>query len=1084
MPIAESHFRGGGHYSAVSNGTVASRAGTRVYRFDSPPNIGNVFFNLPNMAARAEWQAYHGLPYILLLNTGAKNVTVRTHTLQTVGTLTSGGHWAMCAFVNGSWVFRTGRIVGVHGSAVPFSVFRNPARPAITNPETAPVFDPFCFLGDDCEYLKTQGQEPLLDVVCPMFQDVTVHAENYNREPIRAADVIMPKLIAARFEDGCFELDENHPWSGTYSLSPEFFAALYKTATAGSVQSEPHVLEYSEADSGQLETSHWNHLTYEDPNTAVLNPAWVHGTGSAVLEAWKYVWRADIPYGPVEAPEAYTLTLLLIAEHTMSAELPAECSEAGPASGTFGAGAKGTIFTLAIFTDELNGAWQDGVSTFQPAGWDGAHTFTMFDPAVSAAAYSYQDGGSVPIQVARKGVHPQCVAIAQLPTTLQAPIGRNHVPLINRTNFKRFQGSPNGLARNLERLYDVPNGAPFLDTGTCNETFLGAPLDHRHGILYNCVFGHFAGNELYGAAMTLGGDILRSRPLEWLAWENAQGTGVTFLRPSKPGWNSICGHLDVEGGSCGSISICVEDGDCSEGAENCGDNGEWPVCEDMSRCDGHPQEKFEGVGGTHTVFRNAAGVQGPYLSGTVCCVPIQSTASGANQMCQKWVDKFGGPTGSSSCVVKSLDADEGCLVKTIFASTFEMPLHDYTLQPNGLAADRRIQWQRILPDPDRPLRDFVFEASAPGFSDLLGTFDISADPITNTALSGSSDLRAHLRWDGTGGENPWEWFGFEIRVNFLQVTTVPHAVGALNTTGTGILLVVSVSGGDLLVELVKFVSRTRSAVLASQTIVGAGSNDEGAAVFRFHGTAFSARYTPAGGSEVELTGEGDKDLFTFADQSSLDTPAADSGCELLPSLAVEGTATGAEFGSLEIDDLVSWFSHHYGSLGSDNISVALAEELLAGYGKCADVSANYTSCGTQPHCNCTRWLEQLITYTHASLSGGDFSTLLQFQDCFYSDSVNCNKDAVDGNADSGAGHPPRVTFLGSPPADRCKCRQIECIDTAGTVCPRCLGIDLPRVMLAVPKGPIWDTQDPGCWGDTPLLCNGIVGWTVATIACE
>jgi hypothetical protein len=1068
MLTQEDHYGGSRYLTAT--GIKDLSLGARVIRVHQAASSGGPDgVRLPTMP-RFEHANFAGRPVFYILCTGAITQQVRDPNNNVLGTVPS-NHCAPVYYLGDtdSWRLGVVRTVHTHGSFAGLSAYENRASD-VEDEETRPTFDPFCFVGDDCEYLASlsdqyplDGEESHPEVVAPMYQDPNL-AQNRDREAVRAADVIMPNLMGLRFNDGEFSVDTDHPWYGTYSLSEEFYDALYRRSSGRSTILQPHVLAYDAALSGAGTTSNWHHISREGGT-----PSWFHGTGAADLTARKHVWKTEIPYGPESDPEAYTLQIRLILEHTMSADAPADCNSGSGPDGSADKGMHGSLFTLCVFTDELNASWVDGVSTFQPFGFSSAHTITRADPAISGLAFSIADGATTDERAGRKGVHPQCVIMANLVTSWEAPIGRNKVPLINGPTYKHFKGANDGPGRNLERLYDVPNGCPWL-SGACADTFPGDDgtwPDDTHGILYNCVFGWPSPTTFVGRAMTLGGDMLRSIPTEWLCFENGQGVGRTFLVPTKPGWSESCGKLDVAGGSSGTLFMCVGEDD-------------WPVCEDMSTCDGHPDEPFEGVGGSHTCFRNRDQAQGrDGRSNTTCCIPIAPATAGEYQYCYREEDTYGDPDGGSCDYV-----GYACEMSGSFFTQFVMFPHDYSMQANANQTLREIFWGRHLPDPSRPLRDWEYDNGDADLSNVLGTFTKGASSLTVATVSGSKAIRAQASYDETS-PSTWDWFGVEIECGFNGVNTRKHGLGFLNGSQDGWGMVVSPAGADLLFEVVEYTNNgaTRS-VLDSRTIAGEGSNATGLARYWQQGTDIVAEYTPTSGVKVTIEVEiSDGGLFSAQDIPSKSGFDSDSACACEPSFYTESTSAGAVFDSFSsplITDLVPAFLTMYGDVGYASVSISLEGDLLSGFGKCAGEGGN-ADCGTPPDCNCVYWAETLFDssiheafYYHAS--NLDIGTVQTFIECLAVDRpCNPGDSWIDGSAVDGF----QITYHGAPSPVRCHCESDNC---SGNQCAECPPNNKQVMFFALPVSEeCWSSAiDPGCPGSIPLMCRGIDVWSTTS----
>lgn len=107
------------------------------------------------------------------------------------------------------------------------------------NATTDVTYEPFCFVGTDCELADTvalDGTGGRDMVIAPMFQDIAKVAQNGSREPIRASDVVMPNKAVLRIRPGQFVPDPLHPLAAV-TLSQAFWDAFENGG-------DPHILTY------------------------------------------------------------------------------------------------------------------------------------------------------------------------------------------------------------------------------------------------------------------------------------------------------------------------------------------------------------------------------------------------------------------------------------------------------------------------------------------------------------------------------------------------------------------------------------------------------------------------------------------------------------------------------------------------------------------------------------------------------------------------------------------------------------------------------------------------------------------------
>lgn len=950
-----------------------------------------------------------------------------------------------------------------------FSTATSLADPA--NDDSRPTFDPFCYEGSLCEYLADLGNEPLdgeggLDeVVAPMYQDPS-EASNSKREAIRAADIVMPKMIAIRFERNCLQVDANHPWNGTYSLSQEFYDALWGAADAGSLGSSDvvHVLEYDSALSfpttGAAETSHPYHLRRAGTTT----PAWKHETDAAgVVNCHRYVWKVEVPYGPADDPTAFTLTIRFVMEHTL--DNPAQADSDGGGVGTTNThGAWGALFSVYVHTDELNSAWVENSTSFQPALFDNGYTWDVDNPFVCGIANGYTE------DVEDKGVHPQVVAAATIAMTWHSPLGQNWVPL---EEYETVPGSgENG--KNLEDSYVVRNGNPWTDFGSCTDA---APIRHAtpddtEGILYNIVFGWPSPSTFLGKAMTYTGGFPVSTVLEWLCWENGRGEGTTFLKPIKPGWSEDCGTLDVAGGNCAEIAVCTSDGDNARD----GDEGVWPRYE-PSPCDGHPDEPFETVGGSHGCQKTNNGTtqkgEMDAGEGTHCCIATVGTRATFSEWCIRTKDVYGDPSGGGAgCDLVESD----CSTAGSYHTTFVMPLYDYDMAANSSLSARDMRWSHYASDPAHPERDYTYDSGATTtLTQDIGTWSFGASEITNTAAAGSNPVRALMHHHDTSSGS-WGWWGCTLSGTFERTLSNGHGVGAMHEQATNSALGIGMhvkpfDVDSVTVEVATYDGATKTVLDTDQLD---GVSTDGVFSMTWHGTDVTFTYTPTSGPSYSYTAS-----WWHAD--------LDSGA-LRGSLYSEDTASNnAGFSGVVWNDTVGDLEEAvYGRVQYQSISCACnGADHLEGFGECADTWP--AGCGSGDNCNCTQYSEskvQTLTTTHNPSPWSDI-------DDYASRSGPCER--VDHDCPLGGTYwtADNPTYAGGPSPARCNC-QGRPQSTLAYGCDKCFSTQSEKVHISFPlpvSQECYQTnttagteEDPDveCINDIPLMCRGIAHWDWAT----
>jgi hypothetical protein len=369
--------------------------------------------------------------------------------------------------------------------------------------------------GEDPEDPWEPGDCDPAGVAVPMYYNAA-DAMNSGREPIRGADLNMPLKIAVTFDPG-FEDDPDHEHASP--ISAECLEALLGQ----------HPLTYM----GLMIGEH-SDITRNPYQIALQgsDPVWAWGMPSVApgyTSVEKHWWKKLVNYKIGE--EDHVLEIRFVAEH------------ASDGLGTFG-GLWGTLFSIYVFSDEINADYLDG-DEYEPHN-NAKHYVN--DPLVWGALY----------EAANKLAHPRLLIAAQVPTTLHAPNGYSWVP----PDEIRFKPCRTKL-----------NGAPWS---------AGIPINGE----LNSVFGT-AVIAYDMRAMTLGGGR-RAEIFPWLCIENGGGQGVTALQPTHAGWDEAVGDLTVADGVDCSVECCL------------------PPQPAFNTCDGLPDEPLEGIGGTHDCWRSSA----------------------------------------------------------------------------------------------------------------------------------------------------------------------------------------------------------------------------------------------------------------------------------------------------------------------------------------------------------------------------------------------------------------------------------------------------------------------------------------------
>jgi len=671
-----------------------------------------------------------------------------------------------------------------------------------------PTYSPFCFEGTDCEYanaLPLNGEDGRAVVLAPMFQDVSI-AKNWNREAIRAADVVMPNKVVWSMDQACFEVDPLHPLTKT--LSPECYQAIFNDG-------HPYLLDY-----------------YATAHGLTRNPYHIHWNGTSFTwdgaqQVKRHIWRKVINYTAAATGVAHTVEIRFVMEHTVSAEpVFNRCGGGGKCDSN--SGALGAIFAVYVFASEINQSWVEG-SNFQAAGSaDAALSFTKDDPFVNGAWHSVDP-------ISKKFCHPQIAMACMLVTRFHSPLGVDYVPLADR-DYAGGDAPVTIRAHNRWKDYRWDNGSPW----TTSFPYTGSGTVFR-----NICFGH----STVSRTMSLGGDLPRSTINTHLCWENGAGIGRTFFKPLEPGWDEAEGTLSVS--HCGELTIPI---DCygTRDSENPSETNNWHL--DPHPCKGHPDEPFENYGGSHRCFNNYDGgvANSGYGDNTKCCIGLTYQLAESTQKCTKDSVVY-----DSACAV----ADSYCEEAILYSNSDVMPLKDYDYQPNGSALLRIAEWERLKPDPDQVNYSYAYDSAAT--SDLLtknGTWTLSASTpeIACASVAGSGVIRACLGYD------PGAWANEKdctVSAQAQKIREKGHGVlvkgnGSPTVYGYGLYVKPVTPGAgttDLTVQLCKY-NASGKTVLATATIT-AVSTQICDLELNVWGTDLQASVTPFGGSATTLSAE-------------------------------------------------------------------------------------------------------------------------------------------------------------------------------------------------------------------------------------
>lgn len=822
-------------------------------------------------------------------------------------------------------------------------------RGAIVNSPLPETFDPDCFDGEPCDgrTLETSG------VSIPFFQNPCV-ALNKWKEPIRAADFHMPKYLPVIVSGSTIE-DENHPFAT--ELSDEFYNALRNGGSA-------HFLEYAGPASGT--SRHWHHIRW----SGTSGGSWrLHPSDPAVgITVTRHVWKKLIVYTVDETP--YTLEVRVVTEHVMTGDQPIlvetpAISQSGTTIdqfggagqyleeqfgrwevwgfkknqvvllsgfsgggyngiaritsfsadgrymflvGAFGAtislvndfsssptvatvtsgsetsaatGAFGALINLYVFTTEVNPTFADG-GTYTPVGADVPIAFTKNDPCCWGGvnhSSSFHD---------EKWCHPQMVLCANVATTFQAPCGSNWVP-----------------QEDADRAYcyQVPNGSPWTTSPQC----CGA-VAWENGRWANIVFGESGTNIDGAAACTLGGDFPTSQPLSWLTFENGAGVGRTVLKPVNPGWDEAKGELTVSSGVGISVSFCA------------------PEQRDFDPCKGHPDQPFEGVGGTHSCFKNA--------TTTYCCVRISESLPAyveVNQICKRQTQVFDG-----ACALLS----DTCTVTATMTTQFQVPLYDYRYYMDANQDLREMNFKLYVQDPSEPLFHYTYSVGNIGdFIEARASTTFSAQDIElDTTSSGTGVMDKILHYDPAGSVHE----DVELKATLVLDETLE--------TSHALLVRSTINGSSQQTAYAAIFNRVTAKIEIIEI------TNEVASVLSTQEMGDITYVSGQARVEVTFRVDGSTLTFTFDDNDLNVGSLVANDCTITAGAVGLGTTYDAStfFEDFEVVDLTNTYEIVTANLYKTQINAAVPEILTAGYGQCDDVYN--PNCGTSI-CGCTTYSE-------------------------------------------------------------------------------------------------------------------------------
>jgi len=997
-----------------------------------------------------------GGPWFYVCRHSAGAVTVKDHAGATIHSLGAGGVAVIGLRSSGFYLVRaktigTARAAG-HGS-----------RPAVASRQSPLTFNPNCFRGSECELAEFEGNEPLdgeggrLKCIVPMAQDVVAFAKNAAREVVRAADVVMPSVVIVTLDRDSLEPDPLHPNAGN-TLPDEFWEAIHNSG-------KPHALKYVDPslDAPGTTTRHPLHVRYWS-TTSPAASGWSHGTGlvGTPMPVNRHRWTKKIQYETEDGVER-EVEIAFVAEHCLLGAEAGADPESDPGSKMRrDYGVWGTVFSLFVFCDQVDPSWVDG-STYTPTGASGPVTFTRKDPIVSDLADGVGVGGANPER--KRWFHPQMVCCAHLPTSYHAPFEGQYVPIDDR----RTVGSR--PQKNREFNYRRRAQSPFADPTTCtaSQEAPQSPASDPYGVV---AFGWFEGGVKSGAAYTFGGDFEpRSKPTEFLVWENGGATGATYLQPTKPGWDEACGTLDVEGGSSGSVKLCIDDEWGVPAADGSG-RRVWNEYK-YEECIGHPGEPMEDVGGGHKCFNNGNSTDASGIAD--CCITMSSSTFAdesavvivASDRCKNTCIKYGPQQDASSCEL--LDGE--CTVRGSFTAQHGLAVEDYNYnasQAGNNATGRTISWAKFIAHPDAVYFNVVHSPAATDFNDEIGTMSRATLTVTGS---------------GSGTSAPESAFVYEPAPISADAGPGAACSGVTCDLSNGdytIKAEIDAAGKHVLGGRISVLSGNATCV-AAEVVPGVGSNATLNIVKWIAGvrtvlkTLSISNYAYPNSWELKLWGSEHRltcsalnvDLVAYDDETSFS-----SGPPFI------GGPSGASFSSFEIVDgnAVRYMSALSGVLGKLTVGAEFpCEHHAIHMSRACQVTDTDPECGeccAPAKCDCKNCSDTAIIKTSA-LWDGNAGGGLPDRDI---KPAACVGGSSPGSTDYGTdGDNP--TWWGGP-LPKCKCRGKWCPPN-DWYCGDCPG-PFKDLGLYIPFRCTSNLSDPA---NVPKMCLGIQNWYYVTLAC-
>lgn len=359
-------------------------------------------------------------------------------------------------------------------------------------------------------------------------------------------------------------------------------------------------------------------------------------------------------------------------DYTLTVRMYAEWVEQSDSTlGDSSFGAWGPIFCVWAFTDEIDMSYTDG-ATYSPFN---NNTFTKEDPIIGGVYTS--DADSV------KWMHPQALFFAVCPTTWHSPLGYSYYSQIDRDSWR-------------VPCFAVNSGAPWSG-GTATEARL------------NNVFGSGVGSYRMRALGSLGG-WTKSEFYNWACIENGAGAGKTILKPTNAGWDEGVGDLTL---SCDiRMDVCT------------------PPQTAINPCEGHPDDPYQDIGGTHEAFRDNT----PADDLSRLCYGTGDTSSlSTDQRCIVTTTVYAG-----GCDIVQRDCQEFS-----FNTVFTLDVDDYFFGTSDAnTANRHMNWLFMSDDPEYVRQDFPSDDLCAIQSDCwsvgVGSGVISSESITYTVTGGKS----------------------------------------------------------------------------------------------------------------------------------------------------------------------------------------------------------------------------------------------------------------------------------------------------------------------------------------------------------